>query len=87
MGASNPKPKRKLDGDSGMKTVKEAKTIDGVIDPKHEIEILCANCGYDLDESELTADTCSNCGATLNFRQNTKIYATSVPAATGDASL
>jgi predicted RNA-binding Zn-ribbon protein involved in translation (DUF1610 family) len=70
-----------------MKTVNEAKTIDGVVDPKHEIEIVCSACGYDLDESELAAETCSNCGATLSLRQNTTIYATSVPAAAGDASL
>jgi|TARA_X000001036_G_scaffold426075_1_gene453044 DNA-directed RNA polymerase subunit RPC12/RpoP len=70
-----------------MKTVSEAKTIDGVVDPKHEIEIVCAHCGYDLDESELEADTCSDCGATLSLRQSTTIYATSVPSATGDASL
>ena len=70
-----------------MKTVNEAKTIDGVVDPKHEIEIVCSACGYDLDESELAADTCSNCEATLSLRQNTTIYATSIPAAAGDVSL
>jgi len=66
-----------------MKIVKEAVTLGDVVDPKHEIEIVCANCGYDLDEAELSADTCSNCGTTLNLRQNTKIYATSVPPASG----
>jgi predicted amidophosphoribosyltransferase len=76
-----------LDGDSGMRTVNEAKNLDSGIDPRHEVEILCANCGFDLDESELEADTCSDCGQPLNLRQNTKIYATSVPPATGDASL
>ena len=54
-----------------------------VIDPKHEVQVLCGACGYDLDESELNADTCSDCGEALNLRQNTKIYATSVPAAGG----
>jgi transcription initiation factor IIE alpha subunit len=66
-----------------MKIVKEAVTLGDAVDPKHEIEIVCANCGYDLDEAELSADTCSNCGTTLNLRQNTKIYATSVPPASG----
>lgn len=71
-----------------MKRIIEATNLEGgVINPKHEIEIFCDHCGYDLDESELEADTCSDCGATLNFRQNTKIYATSVPPATGEASL
>ena len=45
-----------------MKTVTTAVTLENGIDPKHEIEILCANCGFDLDESELEADTCSDCG-------------------------
>ena len=66
-----------------MKTVNEAQNLGGAIDPKHEIEVLCGNCGYDVDEAELTADTCSDCGEALNLRQNTKIYATSLPAAGG----
>ena len=66
-----------------MKTVNAAQTVGNAIDPKHEIEVLCGNCGYDVNEAELTADTCSDCGETLNLRQNTKIYATSTPAAGG----
>jgi len=66
-----------------MKKVNEAVKIGDTIDPKHEVEVLCSNCGYDLDEMELKADTCSDCGEALNLRQNTKIYATSVPAAGG----
>lgn len=65
----------------------EAVSVGDEVDPKHEIEIVCANCGYDLDENELAADTCSDCGQSLNLRQNTKIYATSIPAASGEASL
>jgi len=66
-----------------MKIVKDAVQLGDVIDPKHEVEVVCAHCGYDLDENELSADTCSDCGETLNLRQNTKIYATSVPPAGG----
>ena len=66
-----------------MKTINAAQTVGNAIDPKHEIEVLCGNCGYDVNEAELTADTCSDCGETLNLRQNTKIYATSIPAAGG----
>jgi len=67
-----------------MKQVLEAKLLDnGQIEPAHEIEIVCAACGYDLDESELEADTCSDCGVTLNLKQSTLIHATSVPAAGG----
>ena len=66
-----------------MIKVNEAKNLDNSIESKHEIEVVCANCGYDLDENELSADTCSDCGETLNLRQNTKIYATTIPAAGG----
>ena len=66
-----------------MKIVNEAKDLGTAIDPKHEIELLCINCGYDLNEAELAADTCSDCGQVLNLRQNTKIYATSIPPAGG----
>tara|TARA_R110000744_G_C18942699_1_gene514581 strand:- start:124 stop:336 length:213 start_codon:yes stop_codon:yes gene_type:complete len=66
-----------------MKTVNEAVTVGDIIDPKHEIEVVCGHCGYDLDENELSSDTCSDCGETLNLRQNTKIYATTIPAAGG----
>ena len=66
-----------------MKIVKEAVKLGDAIDPKHEVEVICANCGHDVDEAELSADTCSDCGEALNLRQNTKIYATSVPPAGG----
>ena len=66
-----------------MIKINEAQNLGDAIDPKHEIEVLCGNCGHDVDESELNADTCSDCGEALNLRQNTKIYATSVPAAGG----
>ena len=66
-----------------MKTVNEAVDLGDTIDPKHEIEVVCGSCGYDVDEAELAEDTCSDCGEALNLRQNTKIYATSVPPAGG----
>jgi len=66
-----------------MIKVNAAKTVGDAIDPKHEIEVVCSHCGYDLDETELSADTCADCGETLNLRQNTKIYATTIPAAGG----
>ena len=70
-----------------MKTVNQAQKIDGTVVVKHEIEILCSNCGYDIDESELAADTCSDCGEALNLKQNMTLYATSIPAAQGDVTL
>ena len=66
-----------------MKIVNEAVDLGTAIHPKHEIEVMCGNCGYDVNAEELEADTCSDCGEALNLRQNTKIYATSIPAADG----
>ena len=66
-----------------MIKINEAKEMDNVIHPRHTIEIVCGHCGYDLDESELSADTCSGCGEALTVQQNTTIYATSIPAASG----
>jgi len=67
-----------------VKRIVEAQEIDGVIVPKHEVELLCQACGYDLDESELEADTCSDCGVDLNLQQNMAIHATTLPPAGGE---
>ena len=66
-----------------MKSLFEAANVDGQVVPKHEVEILCRACGYDLDESELAADKCSDCGADLELQQNVAIHATTLPAAGG----
>jgi hypothetical protein len=67
-----------------VKRIVEAQEIDGVIVPKHEVELLCQACGYDLDESELDADTCADCGVDLNLQQNMAIHATTLPPAGGE---
>ena len=61
--------------------VTEAQKVDGVKICKTEEVKVCANCGYDLDEAELAADTCSDCGAPLNLRVSVSVWATSVPKA------
>lgn len=66
-----------------MITAFEAKEVDGISSPRHEVQVVCTACGYDLDESELAADTCADCGATLSLTQHMRIYATSVPPAQG----
>ena len=67
-----------------MKTTVEARTLDGgQIEPHHEVEVVCAACGYDLTEAEIQADTCADCSAPLNLKQHISIHATSVPAAGG----
>ena len=67
-----------------MRATYEAQLVDGQVQPRHEVEIVCAACGYDLVQAELTADTCSDCGAPLNLKQHISIHATSVPAAGGE---
>ena len=52
---------------------------DGVIEPTHDIEIVCKHCGYDLDEAEIEADTCSDCGQPLELKQSVAITVTSIP--------
>ena len=67
-----------------MKQTIQARTLEGgLIEPHHEIEVVCSACGYDLDESELDADFCSDCSAPLNLKQHISIHATTVPAAGG----
>ena len=67
-----------------MKTTIEARALEGgLIEPHHEIEVVCSACGYDLDKAELQADVCSDCNAPLNLKQHISIHATSVPAAGG----
>lgn len=66
-----------------MLTVVEAKEVNGVIESSYGVKQVCAACGYDLDEQELSADTCRDCGAPLKLAQHTWIYATSIPAAQG----
>lgn len=63
----------------------EAVKLDGEgIEPKHTVEILCPNCERDVDEAELTAQKCNDCGQDLSEpKQNISIHATTVPAAGG----
>ena len=45
-----------------------------------KIEILCPNCSRDVDEAELTAKRCNDCGAVLSTpEQNIAVAVTSVP--------
>jgi DNA-directed RNA polymerase subunit RPC12/RpoP len=59
------------------------KLEDGTIAPKHTIEILCPNCGRDVDETELAAQKCSDCGQDLSQpKQNVAINVTTKPIGT-----
>lgn len=67
-----------------MKLQNPPKTLpDGAVEPAHTVEQVCAACGYDLDAEELAADTCSDCGAALNLKQNVAIQVTTLPSIFG----
>jgi Zn finger protein HypA/HybF involved in hydrogenase expression len=59
----------------------EAVKLDGqVVEPRHTIEIYCPNCSRDVDESELAAHKCNDCGQDLSTpKQSVSINATSQP--------
>jgi hypothetical protein len=63
-----------------MKKVVEPRQLEsGSIEPAYELYTVCFACGYDVDESELAADTCSDCGEPLNLKQSVAIKVTTVP--------
>ena len=68
-----------------MKTTVEARDTEDGVEPKHTVHVVCAHCGYDLDEAELEADTCSDCGASLNLKQHVAIEVTTLPPIFGES--
>lgn len=67
-----------------MRVSNTSRTLDnGMVEPAHEVEIVCGACGYDLDAAEIELDTCSDCGQTLNLQQSVHIQVTTMPAASG----
>lgn len=59
------------------------KLEDGTILAKHKIEIFCPNCGRDVDETELAAQLCNDCGTSLaQPKQSVAINVTSKPIGT-----
>ncbi len=62
------------------KEVDAEQLSDGTVVSSHNIEIVCAACGYDLDGAELTAAKCADCGADLKLKTSVTIQATSIPA-------
>ena len=67
-----------------MKFVVEAREVAAdVVEPKHEIEIVCVHCQDPVSEAEEATGTCTNCGEEWRPKQSVKIWATSVPWASG----
>lgn len=59
------------------------KLEDGTLSPAHRIEIFCPSCDRDVDEAELAAQKCSDCGHDLSTpKQNIAINLTSKPIGT-----
>lgn len=59
------------------------KLEDGTVAPKHTVEILCPNCGRDVDETELASKVCNDCGTNLEQpKQSVAINVTSKPIGT-----
>jgi Zn finger protein HypA/HybF involved in hydrogenase expression len=51
-----------------------------VVEPRHKIEIFCPNCNRDVNESELAAQKCEDCGQNLSQpTQHVAISVTSQP--------
>lgn len=62
---------------------KATKLEDGTLAPAHKIEIYCPNCSRDVDEVELAAKKCNDCGADLSTpKQSVGIVVTSKPIGT-----
>ena len=67
-----------------MRKTIQARDVEGGTEPTHTLEVVCANCGYDLDEAELEADTCSDCGQALNLKASVSIQVTTLPPVFGE---
>jgi hypothetical protein len=56
------------------------KLEDGTKVCRHTVEVLCPNCGRDVDEAELAAQKCNDCEFDLSTpKQSVSVWATSVP--------
>jgi len=68
-----------------MKIKYEPREIEeGVIEPAHYVEQVCVHCGYDLDQDEINAETCADCGEALTIKQSVAIEVTTLPSVFGE---
>ena len=59
----------------------QAKIVGAVTEVATKVEIYCPNCGRDVDETELSAKKCNDCGTDLSQpEQHVAVAVTSVPA-------
>ena len=78
------KTTQKITGVCNMIIKNEAtKLEDGTLSPAHKIEIFCPSCDRDVDDAELAAQKCGDCGAPLSTpKQNVAINVTTKPIGT-----
>jgi len=64
-------------------TIEATKLEDGTLAPAHKIEIYCPSCNRDVDEAELAAQKCNDCGHSLATpKQSVSITVTTKPMGT-----
>lgn len=51
---------------------------DGSTISAHTVVQVCKACGYDLNEEELKAEQCADCGAPLEIKRSVSVQVTSV---------
>ena len=51
---------------------------DGTIISAHTVVQVCKACGFDLNEDELKAEQCADCGAPLEIKRSVSVQVTSV---------
>lgn len=66
-----------------MKQTNEARALeDGVVDVKHEVEVVCAVCADPVSEEEKETGVCTACGSPWAPSQSVKVFVTSFPSMT-----
>jgi hypothetical protein len=56
---------------------------DGVVEPAHEIDVVCAHCKDPVSEQEEGTGVCTNCGQPWATQQSVNVFATTLPAIDG----
>jgi uncharacterized OB-fold protein len=65
-----------------IKEIADSMDDDG-FKPRHTVEIYCPNCSRDVDEAELAAQKCNDCGHSLaKPKQSVSITVTTKPMGT-----
>jgi uncharacterized CHY-type Zn-finger protein len=68
-----------------MKQVNPARTLeDGVVEPAHEVEIVCAHCQDPVSQEEENTGVCTACGQPWKPSQSVNVFATSFPSISVD---